>query len=74
MPNAGDAGDTPRVKVEGMTPYVELDGLDSIRDRTGLLPRYMNFRIIFENNVDSTPATSPALKGFGISFRMRPAT
>ena len=69
--NAGTAGDTPRVKVEGITPYAAEDQMDTIRDRFGLLPRYVNFRIIFENNVDTSPATNPALKGLAISFRMR---
>ena len=74
MPNAGGADDSPRVKVDGMTPYVQSDLIHQIKDRNGLLPRYLNFRVIFENNVDATPASSPALKGLAISYRMRPGS
>ena len=56
-----------------MTPYVQMDALDQIRDPlTGNLPRYMNFRIVLENNIQSNPAGVPALKSFGLVYRVRP--
>ncbi len=62
---------TPRIKVEGITPYVEEDELQQIRNgNTGLLPRYMNMRLIMENNVDSAPAVSPKINHVMLVFRM----
>ena len=71
MPNSGESKDTPRNRVVGMTPYVDEDGLETIRSPlTGLLPRYMNIRLILENNTQVTPALSPSLRSLAVAFRM----
>ncbi|MFO1051389.1 MAG: hypothetical protein U1F36_04185 [Planctomycetota bacterium] len=82
MVNPGDAPIDPpvtpadpfptgaRVPAEGLTPYVTETDLDLIRDpANNLLPRFMNFRLIMENNVSATPPQSPALRGVGLVFR-----
>jgi hypothetical protein len=72
MPNAGQNADTPRVRATGMTPYVDEDRLDTIRSPlTRLLPRYLNARLIFENNTNVTPALSPSLRNLSIVYRMK---
>ncbi|MCA8941196.1 MAG: hypothetical protein KDB80_01435 [Planctomycetes bacterium] len=62
----------PRVPATGLTPYVEVENLDTIRDNRGLLPRYMNYRIVMENNIDSVPTVSPKLRNLMIVYRMAP--
>ncbi|MBK8976501.1 MAG: hypothetical protein IPM29_11340 [Planctomycetes bacterium] len=70
-PNPGPVGFNPRVEATGLTPYVIVDDLDSIRnENTRLLPRFMNFRIIMENNVFSDPPVSPSLRGMAIVYRV----
>jgi hypothetical protein len=57
--------------VKGLTHYVTDDRLDEIRSPTTLLlPRYLNFRIIMENNLGANPPISPALKSFAVAFRV----
>ncbi len=71
MPNAGPANDTPRVKAEGLTPYVFEEKLDSIRDTsTKLLPRYFNYRLVFGNNTSVTPAISPSIRSVIVAYKM----
>jgi hypothetical protein len=61
----------PRVKAKGLTHYVTEDRLDEIRSPTTLLlPRYLNFRIIMENNLGANPPISPSLKSFAVAFRV----
>ena len=61
---------TPRVIAEGLTPYVKEANLDQIRDPANrLLPRFMNFRVVMENNIASTPTQAPALRSMGLVFR-----
>ncbi len=61
----------PRVPVTGLTSYVNEDNLDLIRNpANGLLPRYMNFRIIMENNLLASPPLSPALRSFAVVYRV----
>ena len=63
----------PRVPAGGLTPYVAPDDIDQVRDPASqLLPRYMNFRLIIESNVDATPAIVPALRDFSLVYRMAP--
>jgi hypothetical protein len=74
-PNSGTGGTDPRVPATGLTPYVVEEKLDTIRDpATRLLPRYMNLRLIMENNTAVTPALSPALHSLGVVYRMRSKT
>ena len=60
----------PRIPAKGLTPYVTEDKLDSIRLPNTLLPRYLNFRVIMENNTLANPPISPSLKSFAIAFRL----
>ncbi|MCC6783207.1 MAG: hypothetical protein IT457_10225 [Planctomycetes bacterium] len=70
MSNPGESND-PRVVAEGLTPYVKEGELDTIRDPANLLlPRFMNFRLVMENNISSNPTQAPALRGMGIVFRV----
>ncbi len=77
-PNGGPGATatmTPDVRVaaSGLTPYVDLDHIDSIRDPlTNLLPRYMNFRLVLRNNIDSNPAGVPILRSFALVYRVAP--
>jgi hypothetical protein len=60
-----------RVPAEGLTPYVNEDNLDTIRNPVNnLLPRFLNFRLIMENNINSNPAQAPALRSVGVAFRV----
>lgn len=66
-------GSTPRVAASGLTRYVTDDQINLIRDpATGLLPRYMNPRLIMTNNVSVTPALSPSLRSMSIVYRLQP--
>lgn len=54
----------------GLTPYVVDRDLDTIRAPvTNFLPRFFNIRVVLENNINATPATSPALRSLGIIYR-----
>ncbi len=70
QPNSGPAFDTPRVDADGLTAYVTEDRLDRLRRPNGLLPRFMNLRLVMTNNVDVTPALSPALRSMAVIYRM----
>ncbi|MHC5065735.1 MAG: hypothetical protein ACYTG5_17365, partial [Planctomycetota bacterium] len=59
-----------RPSAEGLTPYVLEAQLDSIRDSEGFLPRYMNMRLVMENNIAADPALSPSLRSIGVAFRI----
>ncbi|MCA8974655.1 MAG: hypothetical protein KDC98_08030 [Planctomycetes bacterium] len=64
--------DTPRVTAGGLTRYVTEDQLSQIRDpATGLLPRFLNLRLVMTNNTDVTPALSPSLRSMGIVYRVQ---
>ncbi|MHC4853599.1 MAG: hypothetical protein ACYTF5_16450, partial [Planctomycetota bacterium] len=55
----------------GLTPYVSEDGLDSRRDKTsGLLPRFLNFRFIMQNNLSADPPLQPFLNSFQVAYRI----
>ncbi len=75
MANPGPVGGrVPRINASGLTPYVTADGLDSIRNPvTGLLPRFFNFRLVMENNINSDPAVSPSLRGMALVYRVAPS-
>jgi hypothetical protein len=61
----------PRVAASGLTPYVSEDGLDSVRDKTsGLLPRFLNFRFIMQNNLSADPPLQPFLNSFQVAYRI----
>ena len=65
--------DTARVAAAGLTAYVTEDQLVEIRNpATGLLPRFLNTRLVMTNNVDVTPALSPSLRSMSIIYRMQP--
>ena len=80
MPNPGfeiaagahtTAVNTPRITADGLTPYVVENKLDTLRDpRTQVLPRFLNYRIVMENNTAVKPATSPILRSVAWVFRM----
>lgn len=68
---ANFAGGVPRVAAEGLTRYVTEGQLGLIRDpATGLLPRFLNVRLSMNNNVEVSPALSPALRSMGIVYRV----
>ena len=64
-------GGAARVPASGLTRYVTEDQLGLIRNpATGLLPRYLNARIVMTNNVNVTPALSPSLRSMSIVYRV----
>ena len=70
QPNVAGAA---RIAADRLTRYVTEDQLALIRDAaTGLLPRYMNLRLVMTNNVTVTPALSPSLRSMSIVYRMLP--
>jgi hypothetical protein len=67
---ANNAG-APRIVASGLTRYVTEDQLALIRNpATQLLPRFLNMRIVMENNVNVTPALSPSLRSMSIVYRV----
>ena len=70
MPNSPGGTNVSRVNATGLTPYVLEKELDQIRNSNGHLPRFMNVRITFENDVESVPAQSPSLRSLVIAYRM----
>jgi len=67
---ANTAG-APRVVATGLTRYVTEDQVGQIRNAaTGLLPRFLNLRLVMTNNVDVTPALSPSLRSMNVVYRM----
>ena len=68
--HSADWADGARVAAEGLTPYVTEDRLGDLRSVNGLLPRYMNFRVIMANNLVADPPLSPALKSFAVVYRI----
>ena len=69
--NSGTGFSAPRITADGLTAYVTQDRLGEIRNElTGLLPRYMNFRLVMTNNIDVTPAISPSLRSMSVVYRM----
>ena len=69
--NSGTGFSAPRITADGLTAYVTQDRLGEIRNElTGLLPRFMNFRLVMTNNIDVTPAISPSLRSMSVVYRM----
>jgi hypothetical protein len=63
----------PRVPATGLTRYVTEDDLNLIRTPgNNLLPRYLNMRLVMQNNVDVTPALSPSLRSMSVVYRVLP--
>jgi hypothetical protein len=63
----------PRIAADGMTAYVTEDQVSDIRDpATGLLPRFLNLRLVMSNNVDVSPALSPSLRSMSVVYRLTP--
>ena len=60
----------PRITARGLTPYVTEDRLDTIRRGNGLLPKFLNFRFILENNLVADPPVSPSLRSFAVAYRV----
>lgn len=70
--NSGASFTEPRVIADGLTAYVTEDRLNDIRNPlTGLLPRFLNFRLVMTNNIAASPAVSPSLRSMSVVFRMR---
>lgn len=68
---ANFTGNAPRVTADTLTRYVTEDQLALLRDSaTGLLPRFLNTRLVMTNNVDVTPALSPSLRSMSIVYRL----
>lgn len=69
--NISGGGNLPRVAATGLTVYVEEEKIDTIRNvATGLLPRYMNVRVVMENNTQVVPALSPSLRSIAVVYRV----
>ena len=63
-----------RVAASGLTRYVTEDQINQIRvPANGLLPRFMNPRLVMTNNVEVSPALSPSLRSMSIVYRMEPS-
>ena len=60
-----------RVPATNLTRYVAEDQLDLIRMPNNLLPRYLNLRLVMQNNVDVTPALSPSLRSMCVVYRVQ---
>jgi hypothetical protein len=72
--STANTGGAPRVAATGLTRYVTEDQVGLIRNAaTGLLPRFLNLRLVMTNNVDVTPALSPSLRSMNIVYRMEVA-
>ncbi|MAD32779.1 MAG: hypothetical protein CMJ88_03345 [Planctomycetes bacterium] len=70
-PNYRFTGQTPRVAADGLTRYVTEDSVSQIRDpASGLLPRFLNMRLVMTNNVDVSPALSPTLRSVSVVYRL----
>jgi hypothetical protein len=74
MTNPGPPGTDPRVPLDaGISPYVTVEGLEEFRDPlTGLLPRFMNFRLVMQSNIASSPVATPTLRSLSIVYRVAP--
>jgi hypothetical protein len=67
---ANTAG-APRVAATGLTRYVTEDQVNALRSpATGLMPRFLNLRLVMTNNVDVSPALSPSLRSMNVVYRM----
>ena len=65
-------GGLPRIPATGMTQYVTDTQINLLRvPATGLLPRYVNLRVVMTNNTDVTPALSPSLRSLTLVYRMQ---
>ena len=63
----------PRVSASGLTKYVTEDKINDMRDAaTGLLPRFLNVRLVMTNNVTVTPSLSPSLRSMSVVYRLVP--
>ena len=70
MPNSTLTKNLPRVDATGLTPYVQPDDLDTIRASDGLLPRFFNMRLVFENDIGPDPVEAPSIRSIGIAYRL----
>jgi hypothetical protein len=62
----------PRVPATGLTPYVDLEDIDRLRNPiTQLLPRFLNFRLVFENDINASAPKRPALKSMSLVYRVK---
>lgn len=72
MANPGGMSTGPRVTVDGLTPYASLENLDQLRGTlTRLLPRYINFRVVFENDINTSSPKRPSLKSLSLVYRVK---
>ena len=44
--------------------------MTTIRRPSGLLPQFLNYRIILENNMGANPPISPVVRSFAIAYRI----
>ncbi|MCB9887876.1 MAG: hypothetical protein H6838_20520 [Planctomycetes bacterium] len=66
-------GNIPRINATQLTRYVTEDQLALIRSpATGLLPRFLNLRLVMTNNVDVSPALSPSLRSMSVVYKLEP--
>ncbi len=68
--NSGNGATNPRLLATGLTPYVTEDGLPTIANQFGQLPRFLNIRLVMTNNIAVTPAISPSLRSMSVVYRM----
>jgi len=62
----------PRVAATGLTKYVTEDKVTQLRNpATGLLPRFMNLRLVMNNNVTVSPNLSPSLRSMSLVYRLQ---
>ncbi|MEZ5964414.1 MAG: hypothetical protein R3F56_11260 [Planctomycetota bacterium] len=60
-----------RVAAEGLTPYADVEHIDELRTPgTGLLPRYLNFRIVLEADLAGARTPRPSLNAVGLAYRV----
>jgi hypothetical protein len=72
MANPGPNASTPRVVAEGVTPYVDLENVEQLRNpNSGLLPRFLNFRLVMENDVNVAAPKRPSLRSMAVVYRLR---
>jgi hypothetical protein len=59
----------PLVDVTGITNYFE--DVNRLKNSTGRAPRYLNYRLSLENNLQVNPATAPRVESFAVTYRLQ---
>jgi hypothetical protein len=61
-----------RVPATDLTPYAEVERIDGIRNpANGLLGRYLNYRLIMENDITVSAPRVPGLRSMAIVYRLQ---